>query len=423
MTYNYKEDKKEIRQKLYAKAFVGFFALMLLFTMLSRAADSIAVVKVYTEKAKRGKLFHETLCEGRVEPWEKIYISSEEGFRIQEIKVEPGQAVTAGESLIILDNKDIEEQLVIAEAELKLLELKKQSLNLNTYDFSGDKAVEKARSELQRALGDMELNKEINGGTALEADKRAVEDTELNLQAAIDEREKAEADNKMAKEKAEIDKKAAELEIQLKNKEVSVLKKLIEKASVISAEMSGTADEIFVKVGEKTSGGNLISIIPEDSEYYFKADEDTEKAKYIRPGDLVEITLEGQKIPIKDAEVKWVKLSAADKNTLQIAVKIPKGAELYNGMGASMKHVKSTVEYEKVIPLSAVRSSTEGDYVLAVKKVNTVMGDEDAAYRVNIEILDKAGASVAVKGLNDENVIVSSNKPIEESDRVRVKQK
>jgi len=54
MTYNYKEDKKEIRQKLYAKAFVGFFALMLLFTMLSRAADSIAVVKVYTEKAKRG---------------------------------------------------------------------------------------------------------------------------------------------------------------------------------------------------------------------------------------------------------------------------------------------------------------------------------------------------------------------------------
>ncbi len=51
------------------------------------------------------------------------------------------------------------------------------------------------------------------------------------------------------------------------------------------------------------------------------------------------------------------------------------------------------------------------------------MGDEDAAYRVNIEILDKAGASAAVKGLNDENVIVSSNKPIEESDRVRVKQK
>jgi len=227
----------------------------------------------------------------------------------------------------------------------------------------------------------------------------------------------------MAKEKAEIDKKAAELEIQLKNKEVSVLKKLIEKASVISAEMSGTADEIFVKVGEKTSGGNLISIIPEDSEYYFNADEDAEKAKYMRPGDLVEITLEGQKIPIKDAEVKWVKFSAADKNTLQIAVKIPKVAELYNGMGASMKHVKSTVEYEKVIPLSAVRSSTEGDYVLAVKKVNTVMGDEDAAYRVNIEILDKAGASAAVKGLNDENVIVSSNKPIEESDRVRVKQK
>lgn len=423
MIYNHEENNKNKRQRLYAKAFIGFFALMLLFTMLSRAADSLALAKVYTEKAKRGKLSHETLCQGMLEPLEKLYISSEEGFRIQEVRVEPGQAVTAGETVIILDSKDIEEELFTAETELKLLELKEQGYYLNTYDSSGDKSVEKAHAELERAQMDMELNKEINDGKELISDKRAVEDALFNLQTAIDENEKAEADKKAAKEKNEIDKKIVRLEIQLKNKEICHLEKLAGKDGIISAQKSGTIEEVYVKKGEKTLGGNLISLIPEDSEYYFKAEVDKEKAKYIKEGDLAEITLEGQKAPIKDAEIKWVKISGTDKNTVEIAAKIPKSDEYYKGMGASMKHVSSTDEYDKIIPLSAVRSSTDSDYVLAVRKVNTVMGDETAAYRINIELLDKDGTNAAVRGLNNEDAIVSSNKPIEESDRVRVKQK
>ena len=102
---------------------------------------------------------------------------------------------------------------------------------------------------------------------------------------------------------------------------------------------------------------------------------------------------------------------------------MPGDDELYAGMGASMKHVRRTDEYEKIVPVSAVRSSTGGDYVLAVKEVNTIMGNETAAYRIFIEVLDKDGVNAAVKGLNDEDVIVSGNKPVEDSDRVRVKQK
>jgi len=422
MTYDDKVNDKSRRQKFYAKAFVGFFALMLFFTVISRAADSAAVAKVYTEKAKRGKLSHETVCEGRVEPWEKLYISSEEGFRVQEIKVEPGQTVVSDEPLIILDKKEIDERLFTAETELKLMELKKQNLDLNTYDSSDDKSVEKARTAFERAQQDMELNKEINGGMELEADKRAAEDALLNLKTAVEEKEKADMNINKAKEKNEIDKKSAELEIQLKNKEISSLRELVDKGCIISAVKGGTIDEIYVKIGEKTSGGNVISLIPEDSEYYFKAEVDKEKTKYIKPGDSAEITLEGDKIPIKDAEIKWVKFST-ENETAEITVKIPEDAKVYNGMSASIRHVSTTAEYERIIPVSAVRSSTGGDYVLAVKEVNAVMGNENAAYRVNIEVQDEDGKNAAVAGLNDEDIIVSSNKPIEESDRVRVKLK
>ncbi|WP_313341691.1 HlyD family efflux transporter periplasmic adaptor subunit [Sedimentibacter sp.] len=423
MTYDCKENEKNKKQKIYAKALAGFFVLMLLFTTLSRAADSVAVAKVYAKKAERGRLSHETLCEGWMEPREKLHISSEEGFIILEIKAEQGQSVTAGEPLIILDASDIEEQLSAAETELRLLELKKQSLSLNTYDSSGDRSVEKAEAELKRAQEDLELNKEINGGIKLEKDKRAVEDALLNLQAAIGEKEKAQAADKAAREKNEIDKESAELEIQLKNKEISSLRELAAVGSAIYAEISGTIDEIYVKSGEKTSGGNLISIIPGNSKYYFKAVTDKEDAKYIKQGDSVEVTLEGQKAPIKDVEVKWVKLSTSDKNTVEIAVEMPENNELYNGMAASVKHVKITEEYSKVVPLSAVRSSGTGNYVLGIKNVNTLLGEENAAYRINIEVLDNDGSKAAVSGLSNEDVIVNSNKPIEESDRVRVKTK
>ena len=133
--------------------------------------------------------------------------------------------------------------------------------------------------------------------------------------------------------------------------------------------------------------------------------------------------MKGQKAPIKEAEIKWVKPSPSDKNTVEIAVEMPENNQLYSGMAASMKHVKTTEEYSKVVPLSAVRSSGAGDYVLGIKNVNTILGEEDAAYRINIEVLDRDGSRAAVSGLSDEAVIVSSNKPVEEADRVRVKTK
>lgn len=421
MIYTRNEDEKNNKQKLYAKAFAGFFIFMLIFTVLSRAADSVAVAKVYTEKAKMGKLSHETVCEGSIKPREKQYISSEEGFRIQEVKVEPGQSVTKEEPLIILDSKDIEEQLFAAEKELELLELKEQGLYLNTYNTPDYSAVEKAQAELQRTQRDMELNKEINGGMVLEADKRAVEDASFNLQAAIDEKEKAEADNKAASEKNEVDIKTVKVEIELKNNEINHLKELLRQECVITAKKDGTIDEIYIKAGEKTSGGNLISFIPEDSEYYFIAETDKENVQTIKQGDLAEITLKGKKTPIKNAEVKWMRMLESGK--MEIAVEIPGNNELYMGMSASMKHIKHTDEYEKIIPLSSLRSNTNGDYVLAVKDVNTVMGNETDAYKIFVEVLDKDGANAAVKGLNNEDIIVSGNKPVEDSDRVRVMKK
>lgn len=416
-----KYDKKSIRQKNYIKLFVGFFVVMFLLTLLSRAADSLTVARVIVDKAKRGSLNYETVADGIIESSDKIYVKIEEGFKTEKINVNKGEFVKAGDTLIILDKKDIEEQLFKAETELELLKLKKQRLNLETYENEGDAAVEKAQIELNRAKRDSDINKEINKGIEMEKDKRAVEDAMLNLQSAEKEKEKINISNKASKGKNEIDKKSTELEILLKTNEINRLKDLCSNNNIILAESDGIIDEIYIKEGEKTTGSNLISIIPHKASCSFKAIIDAEKAKYIKIDDAIQITLQGKQIPINDVIIKSVIPINGGKNMVEITAEIPEGKEVSHGMRATMKHVHRTDEYNRIIPISALRSSSQGDYILVVKETNTVMGNEKSVYKLDVIVADKDSSfAVITSGINDEIIITNSNKSISEGDRVRI---
>lgn len=413
--------KKNNRQKIYLKLFIGFFVVMSLLTVLSRTADSLTVARVTVDKAKRGSLSHGTVADGIIESSEKVYVKIEEGFKVEKINVTKGEFVKIGDPLINIDKKDIEEQLFKVQTELQLLELKKQGLNLETYDNKGDEVVKKAQLEIDRAKRDRDINKEINGGIELEKDKRAVEDAELNLQTAITEKEKTNVSNRVAQEKNEIDKKSTELDILLKTKEINKLNELCAMGNIITAENDGSIDEIYIKEGEKTTGSNLISIIPEKSKFLYKATINGEKAKYIKVGDSIQITLAGKQVPIDNVVVKSV-MSADDcKSMVEIIADMPDGTEASNGMSASMKHEKKTDEYDRIIPIESLRSTNQGDYILVIKETNTVMGNEKSVYKLDVTVADKDSSFAAItSGLNDETIIINSNKPISEGDRVRI---
>jgi len=414
-------NKKNNRQKTYLKLFIGFFVVMSLLTVLSRTADSLTVARVTVDKAKRGSLSHETVADGIIESSEKVYVKTEEGFKVKKINVTKGEFVKAGDTLINIDKKDIEEQLFKSQTELQLLELKKQGLNLETYDNKGDEVVEKAQLELDRAKKDRDINKEINVGIELEKDKRAVEDAELNLQTAIAENEKTNLSNKVAQEKNEINKKSTELDILLKTTEINKLNELCAMGNIITAESNGIIDEIYIKEGEKTTGSNLISLIPDKSKVLYKATLDGEKAKYIKAGDSINVTLAGKQVPIDNVVVKSVRNVDDGKSMVEIIADMPDGTEASNGMSASMKHVKRTDEYDRIIPITSLRSTSQGDYILVVKETNTVMGNEKSAYKLDVTVADKDSSFAAItNGLNDEIVIINSNKPISEGDRVRI---
>lgn len=405
-------------QKRYVKALILFFVIIFIFTILSRAADSVTVAVVKVQMPRRGSINHETVIEGNIEASGKNKIKIQEGFKIDTIYVERGQRVAKGEKLFYIDKEEIEKQLYKLQIEIEISELNKQSLELQTYENIYEEEIKKAQIALDRAINDRDINIQING-LELESDKRAVEDAESSLNLAVMQKEKQDAKNEELLKKNENEKRRLELELQLKRNEYDNIEELNKIGNIVYAEEDGIIDEIYVKEGEKTTGGEVMSIIDSITDYIFTGKTDTEKAKYMKVGDSVSVKLIGKNAPIDNAEIKSISPEPED-NIVKIVAVIPENSNISHGMKATAKHIYSTDEYPRIIPVDALRSDAGQYYVLAVDEKNAVMGKEKTAYRINVEVSDKNDTFAATGSLGDEEIITKSNKPISEGERVRV---
>lgn len=78
----------------------GFFALMLLFTFLSRAADSVNVAQVETKTAQNQVITHEVTGTGKVMGTRERAVFTQEGQKVEQVYVQEGQNVKKGDALL-----------------------------------------------------------------------------------------------------------------------------------------------------------------------------------------------------------------------------------------------------------------------------------------------------------------------------------
>ena len=72
------------------KILAGFFALMLLFTFLSRAADSVNVAQVETKTAQNQVITHEVTGTGKVMGTRERAVFTQEGQKVEQVYVQEG---------------------------------------------------------------------------------------------------------------------------------------------------------------------------------------------------------------------------------------------------------------------------------------------------------------------------------------------
>lgn len=105
------------------RALGGFLALMVLFTLLSRAADELTIAKATAKEAEKRSIDHKVSAPGRVEENGAKPVSAFPGVRVAGLSVKAGGKVTKDAPLFTLEEEDLKEMLEETREELKKLDL------------------------------------------------------------------------------------------------------------------------------------------------------------------------------------------------------------------------------------------------------------------------------------------------------------
>lgn len=216
--------KKKIIQMLG-----GFLALMILFTLLSRVADSAGIPRVTTTTVQSLSIVHKVTAQGKVEENREQAVTTEANQRVKAIYVNEGQQVEEGELLFEIDMEELREQILNMEQEI-------EKQKLQTQDSLSSKAVEAERKALeqQRASSDY-ADAQSQGDRAVERAWQELEDAKK----ALKEYEKPSSAKQTAELKREIKEKKEAWEAA--KRERQALEKELEDA--ISGEKAKAAAE------------------------------------------------------------------------------------------------------------------------------------------------------------------------------------
>lgn len=102
--------KKEKMKEYSKKGLLIFLAVMLLFSILSRALDSLTVARVTVGYVNKGAVPYEIKGDGTIVAKENKYIMMEAGLRVNTIDCGVGQTVEVGQPLYSYVLEDIEEK-------------------------------------------------------------------------------------------------------------------------------------------------------------------------------------------------------------------------------------------------------------------------------------------------------------------------
>ncbi len=188
-----------VRKKVFG-IFGGFLAVMLIFTILSRAVSGASMARVETVRITTGTIDHKVNGSGRVEAGKEIAVYTENGQRVKEICVREGQSVKAGDVLFTVDLEELEEQILAAQQELEKSRLQNQ-------DAQSSRNVEQQNRERAKNRAAEDYSQAVAEGDASVAQAKAVWDqAEQELEnflaagppdtAAGENRAKQEADEK-----------------------------------------------------------------------------------------------------------------------------------------------------------------------------------------------------------------------------------
>ncbi|EKY27446.1 HlyD family efflux transporter periplasmic adaptor subunit [Clostridium celatum] len=421
INYKYVKKGKDTLQKKALKSLVAFLFVMIICTMLSRFADSLTIPVITTENPKTKTIVDEVKASGRIVKSREEKISIVEGLKIDYVNVSLGSTIKVGDTLVELNIDDLNNKI----SELREnVEKEEKTIARAIEDYN--KAIESKNQSVTTALNELNAaEKALNDYAALK-DEEKDPMTQESLNADY-ENKKAMYNQVVseANDTTDLDRNLQDIKDSVDTekyyKEIEKLQPLIEAKGLVKSDREGIVTSVFAESGGVTSD-TIISIADKNSGYKFIAQIEKDKRSTVKQGQEVALTLNNSQT-VDKLTIEAIANSTENPGYLDITVILPVGIGEIDDMGELI--ISSTAKkYGTCVPLAALRQGENNNYyVLAVSEKETVLGTEKVAKKIEVRVEKKDGEFAAISDgtiARNEQVIVGSNKTVEDGDRVRL---
>ena len=421
INFEYVKKGKDTLQKKAVKYLGAFLLIMIGCTILSRFADSLTIPFIKTEKPKVKTMVDEVKASGRVVKNREEKISIIEGLKVEYINVSVGTLIKSGDVLVELNTEDLQKKI--------------DELNENI--SRDEKTLARAQEDYNRAIA----SKNSNVAKVLEEmnkAKKALEDyqslPEEEKDKVMEESLKSDYESKKsiyasaveeANDTLDLDRNLQDVKDSLKldeyYEELEKLQPLLDADGKVTSQKEGIVTSVFAENGGVTSDA-IISIADKESGYKFVGQIESAKRTLVKQGQTVSLKLNSGDY-VENLTIEAISKSDEGTDFLNVTVVLPTGIGEIDDMGEIIISSQAK-KYSTCVPLAALRQGDNNNYyVLAVSEKETVLGTEKVARKYEVQIEKKDNEFAALKEgsfSRSEQVIISSNKNIEDGDRVRL---
>lgn len=439
-----------------------FFVLMLLFTILSRSADSLTIARVQVKSPGKQMITHTVSGSGRVvsKTEEAIFVLPNQ--KIKRVYVEEGTRVQKGDLLFQVDMQTLKEQIAAQDRLVEQQELtngdaassqsvKQEQTNreiaraqedYQTAQIQGDAAVARAQEEVDIAYQRLNEYYQSQKGFQAEGEEGTNDSSQLNaLQDDIRAKEQAleeaiaardtsmqEASRKIedaqASQARDSTREIGQLDQEEKEVSLQKLQKLQKAEGKIYAETEGVVTALNLHAGEVSGEAAALLVAPADSGYQFVAEISKDDEKYVETGASVKFTGPST---LEEEENLTVSALITGENengeiVKQLVVDLPDTVDEI-GQTADFEVEKKSATYDICLPIAALQQEDSGYFVYVVEDSSSVLGEEQVIRKHTVSVLEKNESYVALSedSLNtSQQVIVYADREIQDGSRVRI---
>lgn len=381
----------------------------------ANGSDVLYMMKAMVEKTNGGATENQKTAYNALQP-------ALEKMDAAQAKVDTLQALVDGQSSVQAQISQLEETLSQAEDDYSSRKKDIKSAKRELSDLEDEVADYKEEEDwyeqqIDSAGENVEtLSDQYDQLKQLKSNYKAAEERVKDCQNSLDDllfalAEQKKADGKTAASQ-QLDLEKARKDIQEQEERVAELKANAMGAEV-TAKVSGQISSLNVTAGRDAGAGETLAVIEVvDRGYTVRLPVTIEQSQKVRLGDKASVTnyYWGQQI---DATLTQIINDPSNPGKGKLLVFTLTG-DISSGQNVTLSVGEKSANYDTIVPNSALRTDTNGTFVLVVMAKSSPLGNRYIATRVDVQVLAQDDTTAAVSGLSfGDYVITTSSKPLE----------